>query len=115
MVTRSNDCPRRDVCVCDGVGLTHIKELTDPAGLHHHGTLFAHVVVDPGCSIGEHPHHGETEFYYMLKGEAVFSDNGVETVVHAGDVCATGGGEHHSLENRTGEPVELMSLIVTEK
>lgn len=115
MVTRSEKCSRRDVCVQGGAGLIHIKELTDQEGLYGHGRLFAHIVVDPGCSIGDHPHHEETEFYYILKGEALFSDNGTETVVRAGDVCATGGGERHSLENRSEEPVELMALIVTEK
>lgn len=115
MVTRSENCARRDACLRDGKGLIHIKDLTDQEGLYGHGRMFAHIVVDPGCSIGDHPHEHETEFYYILKGEAVFNDNGTETVVRAGDICATGFGETHGLENRTEEPVELMALIVTEQ
>ena len=114
MYTLSENCPRKDVCVQNGKGLIHIKDLTDKEGLYGHGRMFAHVTVDPGCSIGYHNHEHETEFYYIIKGEAVFNDDGKEVIVHAGDICATGFGQHHALENRGKEPVELIALIVTE-
>ena len=95
--------------------LRHMRPLAD-GGLPacDHGRLFAHVTVDPGCSIGDHPHDHETEFYYIIKGEGVFNDNGKEIVVRPGDICATGYGEVHGLENRGTEPVELIALIVGE-
>ncbi len=114
MYTLSENCARRDACVQNGKGLIHIKDLTDKEGLYGHGRMFAHITVDPGCSIGYHAHEHETEFYYILKGEAVFNDDGKEVLVHAGDICATGYGQHHGLENKTQEPVELMALIVLE-
>ncbi len=77
--------------------------------------MFSHIVVNPGCSIGYHDHQHETEFYYILRGEAVFNDDGTEVPVHPGDICATGFGQHHALENRGKEPVELIALIVTGK
>ena len=101
MFTPSDKCPRRDACVQNGKGLIHMKDLTDKAGLYNHGRLFAHVTIDPGCSIGDHPH-------------GVFNDNGTEVVVRPGDICATGYGEVHGLENRGTEPVELIALIVGE-
>jgi len=114
MFTPSDKCPRRDACVQNGKGLIHMKDLTDKEGLYNHGRLFAHVTIDPGCSIGDHPHNHETEFYYIIKGEGVFNDNGTEVVVRPGDICATGYGEVHGLENRGTEPVELIALIVGE-
>ena len=54
MYTLSENCPRRDVSVHNGSGLIHIKDLTDKEGLYGHGRMFAHVTVDPGCSIGYH-------------------------------------------------------------
>ena len=114
MYTLSENCPRRDACVQNGKGLIHIKDLTDKEGLYGHGRMFAHVTVDPGCSIGYHAHEHETEFYYLLSGEAVFNDNGTEVLLHAGDVTQTGYGQSHSLENRSDAPVELIALIVTE-
>jgi len=114
MYTLSENCPVREECVREGKGLIHIKELTDKAGLYNHGRLFAHITVNPGCSIGYHDHQHETEFYYIIKGEAVFNDDGKEVLVRTGDICATGYGASHGLENRTDAPVELIALIVSE-
>lgn len=114
MYTLSENCPRRDAQVQNGKGLIHMKDLADRKQLYEKARLFSHVTVDPGCSIGDHPHHHETEFYYILSGEAVFNDNGTEVLLHAGDIAATGYGETHGLENRSREPVELIALIVME-
>ena len=114
MVTTSENCVRRDTCVQNGKGEVHMKDITDKAGLYGHGRLFTHIVVDPGCSVGYHTHHHETEFYYILKGEGLFNDNGKEVIVHEGDVCVTGFGEGHSMENQSQEPLEMIALIVME-
>ena len=76
--------------------------------------LFARLTIGPGCSIGYHDHQHETEFYYIIKGEAVFQDDDKEVLLHAGDIGATGYGHFHGLINRTTEPVELIALIVME-
>ena len=114
MYTRSETCPARDICIQNGKGLVHLKDLTDKDGLYGHGRMFAHVTIQPGCSIGDHPHVHETEFYYILQGEGVFNDNGAEVTVRAGDICATGFGEVHGMENRSDAPLELIALIVME-
>ena len=115
MYTLSENCARRDACIQNGKGLIHFQDLADKASMYNHVRLFSHVTIDPGCSIGYHPHHHETEFYYILKGEGVFNDNGKEVVLHARDICATGYGESHGIENRTDEPLELIALIVLEE
>ena len=33
MLTRSENCPRRDACVQNGKGLIHMKDLTDKDGI----------------------------------------------------------------------------------
>ena len=114
MYTRSENCPRRELCIQNGKGLVELKDLTDREGLYGHGRMFAHVTIRPGCSIGDHPHVHETEFYYVLKGEGVFNDNGKEVVVHAGDICATGYGEVHGMENRSDEVLEPIARSVRE-
>ena len=45
MYTLSENCPRKDVCVQNGKGLIHIKDLTDKEGLYGHGRMFSHVTV----------------------------------------------------------------------
>ena len=114
MYTRSDSCPRRETVVAGGSGLIEIKDLAAKDELYGHARLFAQVTVHPGCSIGYHGHEHETEFYYILKGEAVFSDNGEETILHPGDISATGFGQGHGLENRTDSDVELIALIILE-
>ena len=42
------------------------------------------------------------------------AQDGKEVVVRPGDICATGYGQHHGLENRSNEPVELIALIACE-
>ncbi|MDD3346188.1 cupin domain-containing protein [Oscillibacter sp.] len=114
MYTLSENCPARDFCIQNGKGLVHVKDLADKAGLYGHGRMFAHVTIQPGCSIGDHPHVHETEFYYIVKGEGVFNDNGKEVIVHTGDICATGFGEVHGIENQSSEVLEMIALIVSE-
>lgn len=114
MYTRSDQCSEHDEPIRGGMGLIHKKDLASAEEMYGRVRLFSHMTVDPGCSIGYHTHTGETEFYYILKGEAVFNDDGAEVVLRAGDVGATGHGRGHSLENRSSEPVELIALIVLE-
>lgn len=112
MVIQSENCPRKDACVWEGKGVVHMKELADKKSMYDHVRMFAHNTLDPGCSIGYHPHYNETEFYYILKGEGVFNDNGTEVILRAGDISATAHGEYHGLENRSDEPLEMIALIV---
>lgn len=112
MVRKSENCPRREVNVREGNGCVQIKDLATGEELYHHGRMFAHITVESGRSIGYHDHVDETEFYYILKGDPVFNDDGAEVVLHPGDICSTGYGKSHGLENRTAEPVELIALIV---
>ena len=114
MYRLSADCPRGEKQVAGGAGLVHMKVLATPEEMYRSARLFNHITLDPGCSIGYHAHQHETEFYYLLSGEAVFNDNGTEVLLHAGDVTQTGYGQSHSLENRSAAPVELIALIVTE-
>ena len=97
-----------------GKGTIQFKMLGVPEEMYKSASLFNHVVIQPGCSIGYHTHEHETEFYYILKGEAVFNDNGTEVLFHAGDVGVTGNGDGHGIENRSNEPVEMIALIVLE-
>lgn len=114
MVTKSADCPVRDQCIREGKGLTHIKDLADKPALYNHARMFAHMTLEPGRSIGYHAHEGETEFFYILRGRGVFNDNGTEVPVEPGDVCSTGYGASHSMENRGDEPLEFIALIMLE-
>ena len=75
--------------------------------------LFANIVLHPLSSIGRHQHVGETEPFYILSGEGLFTGNdGVGAVVHAGDVCLIEPGDYHSIENLSAtEDLSIMAVI----
>lgn len=114
MYQLSENCPREHRQAQGGKGLAHIKILAKAERMYRGARLFNHITLEPGCSVGYHAHEHETEFYYILSGEAVFNDDGTEVVLHAGDITETGYGKSHGIENRGDAPLEFVALIVTE-
>lgn len=95
-----------------GKGHVKLYDIQTSEELGGVGRLYARVVLEPGCSVGWHKHSGETEPYYILKGEATFVDNdGSRTLVHPGDICYLEDNQYHSIENNSDEDVEFMALI----
>lgn len=88
---------------------THFLEVEDFCG---HGRLFAKHVIEPGNSIGFHKHEGEQEAYYILKGQALYSDNGNEINIKEGDFTLCKSGEGHSIKNIGNEDLEFIGLIM---
>ena len=76
------------------------------------GRLFNHVVLHPGCTLGWHVHDGDSETYYILRGEGEYSDNGTLTTIGAGDVTFVGSGEGHSIRNIGESDLEFIALIL---
>ena len=76
--------------------------------------MFAKVTIPPGCSIGYHEHHGNTETYHILQGEALYSDNGKEMKISAGTTTFCPDGEGHSIENCAAEG-DLVSMALITK
>ena len=76
------------------------------------GTVCARMVLQPGCEVGEHTHHGNYEVYYFLSGRGVYRSNGETTTVDAGTVTFTGDGERHALRNDGPEPLEFMAFVL---
>ncbi|HHW91790.1 MAG TPA: cupin domain-containing protein [Firmicutes bacterium] len=74
--------------------------------------LCALIRIPPGNSIGYHPHVGEEEIYYILRGQATVNDNGNIQVVGPGDAVLTGGGASHSIENTGEETLEFFAVIL---
>ncbi len=75
---------------------------------------YTHARLEPGAVVGYHTHHGESETFYILSGKGLYSDNGTEREVSAGDVTYTPDGEGHSLENIGDTVLEFMLLIVVD-
>lgn len=103
-----------------GKGTAHMYHVLSKEELNGHGRLYARVVLEPGASVGWHQHIRDTEPYYILRGEGDFFEGDTGdgerrmTKVHAGQVCMIEVGQWHSIENNSGEELEIMALIYNE-
>ena len=95
-----------------GNGTVEITSFVTPAELNDKGRLFANITLRPGCSIGYHVHENDSEIFYMMKGEVLYNDNGVDHVLTAGDVMVCPAGTGHSVANNGSEDVEICAVIV---
>ena len=96
-----------------GIGKAELhKILNNAEELYGKGRLFNHMILPPGCSVGEHRHEGDNEIYYILKGSGRYNDNGNLIRLFPGDTAVCKDGECHSLVNDGDEPIELIALIL---
>ena len=95
-----------------GDGTVIVTSFVTAEELNDKGRLFGKITLKPGCGIGFHIHENDSELFYILKGTAVYDDNGTKTTVTAGNVTLTPAGTGHAIKNESDEDVELIALIV---
>ena len=95
-----------------GDGTVVVTSFVSAEELNDKGRLFGKITLKPGCGIGFHVHETDSELFYIVKGTAVYDDNGVKTTVSAGNVTLTPAGTGHAIKNESDEDVELVALIV---
>ncbi|MDO4272463.1 MAG: cupin domain-containing protein [Eubacteriales bacterium] len=103
---------RRVENMCDGYGHVIIKEILEEEQLNGKCGLYAEVTLEPGCSLGYHEHHGESETYYIISGQGEYNDNGTYRPVQAGDITFTPDGKGHGLANTGNTDLVFMALII---
>lgn len=94
----------------EGDALQHL--LLSDGDMAKHARLFATMVLKEGCSIGEHRHDGETEYYYILSGSGIVTEADGDKEVKTGDLVITGNGESHSIRNNGKEDLVFLALII---
>ena len=113
MIRKANDCKKEyRENMRGGNGTVEITNFATPAELNDKGRLFANITLNPGCSIGYHVHERDSELFYLIKGTALYNDNGVECTLSAGDVMICPAGTGHSIANAGDEDVEVCAVIV---
>ena len=103
---------RRVENMAGGKGHVIIKDLLGEKELNGKCRMYAEVTVEPGCSLGYHEHHGESETFYILQGFGDFDDNGTVRQVKPGDVTFTPSGSGHALVNTGVSNLVFMALII---
>ena len=95
-----------------GSGTVEITNFVSPAELNDKGRMFANITLKPGCGIGYHIHEGESELFYLMKGNVIYNDNGEEKAMSAGDVMICPPGTGHAICNKSDEVAEVCAVIV---
>ena len=96
----------------DGNGTVELTSFATPEELNNKGRLFANITLKPGCSIGYHVHEADSELFYLMKGEALYNDNGVECILGVGDIMICPVGTGHAIANNGEEDLEICAVIV---
>ncbi len=98
--------------VAGGNGEVVKKHILTADALNDKTRMFAEITLAPGCSIGFHEHHGESETYYILAGTGIYDDNGEKRSVVPGDVTFTPSGKGHAIANSGAENLVFIALIL---
>ena len=97
-----------------GRGEVRIEHFWEPASeMRSKNRMFARLTLNPGCSIGFHPHDAEEEIFVVVRGRAEADDNGEVVELGAGDTILTGNGDGHAIRCIGEEPLELVAVITT--
>ena len=95
-----------------GAGFIMKEALITGEELGEHCKMFSRVTIKPGCELGHHEHHGETETYYVLSGSGMYDDNGKAVPIEAGDVTYCKDGDGHGVKNTGTEDLVFVALIL---
>ena len=74
------------------------------------GSVFKYVrdlTLYPGSSIGEHPHTGDDEIYFIISGTGIMVVDGEEQRIGSGSVVLTLSGSSHRLRNDGAEDLRI--------
>ena len=95
-----------------GEGTVMRKDILGEEDMAKHSRLFSLFTLRKGCSIGEHEHKKETEYYYILSGKGIVREKDGLKDVGPGDVVITGDGESHSIANTGDEDLIFVAVII---
>ena len=96
-----------------GEGHFVVENILNPDEMHGKGRLCARGTLAPGHSVGYHVHEKDMELCYFLSGTGVVTEeNGVETVVEAGDCNIVDVGHGHKIVNTGTEDLVYIALIL---
>ena len=78
-----------------------------------HIRILKEVTLEPGSSIGVHPHHEEAEAYLILEGEATIQDQDSEYVLLAGEAHLCKNGDRHGVINKGDKNMRMIAIVAT--
>ena len=114
MIKRNSDMTNTlKVNMRGGDGQVLVTDILDKGEYKGSSRLIGTLTLEKGCGIGAHVHENEEEVFYIIKGTAVYNDNGKEEILNPGDSCVCLGGETHSIRNDNDETLVVFAVILT--
>ncbi len=71
--------------------------------------------LEPGASIGEHPHPTTDELYLIVEGHGMGIMDGEEFPVGPGDLFLVKAGSTHGLRNTSGAPLAFFAVLTRQE
>ncbi|MCE5202146.1 MAG: cupin domain-containing protein [Synergistaceae bacterium] len=67
--------------------------------------------LDPCASVGYHKHSDDEEVYFIMSGDGLYCEEGVEEKVSVGDIRLCRRGNSHGIRNIGEDPLVLCAAI----
>jgi quercetin dioxygenase-like cupin family protein len=95
-----------------GVGTAHTSDYLKNGEMS--GVVTAgRVVLEPGASIGDHPHPNHDELYLVLEGRGTGILDGHSFPIQTGDMYVLKAGQSHGMVNDSDEPLSFFMLMTS--
>ena len=101
--------------VRSGNGSPEFRYLFSQEELGDRASLFAVITLQPGESVGRHPHDTNGEAYLVLSGKVMVEEDGVEHELQVGDAEFCADGHTHAIRNHTDEVASFLALIINDR
>ena len=115
LIHKSADMRHEPLPECHaGKGVLDWTEVLGPDQLKGRRLKFMHYnIMPPGTSIGEHSHHDDEEYYFVISGQGTMILDGKRFEVKSGDITAIYPGGSHGLENNTTDDLRFLVICVS--
>ena len=106
MILDYNTLPFEDIPhFKDGEGTFRVQMYFDGTTRIMHGFLA------PGASIGLHRHEGTAEILFLVRGQGLLTEDGVQQTLHANQCTFCPEGHEHSLFNNGETDLEFYAAV----
>ena len=113
MLRRASEMQTQVVEEChDGQGKLLCRTVLE-RGDSNLGIQFIHSdILEPGATVGEHPHNDSEEVYFVIDGKGIMIFDGDKFPIGPGDVCLVESGHSHGIINAPGAEMRLLVIYV---
>ena len=95
-----------------GKGDALICDIASSDMMHSKNRCFITIRLRQGASLGIHRHEKESEIYFIMQGRGLYTDNGEEYEIKAGEAVICLDGDEHGIFNQEKEELVFIALVI---